>query len=130
MNVDILIIMRYFQLDEYTSKNEQDGNSLLHIAVQLEKINVVEYILMNNATLKEPSLIPIKNKNGENPVVTAAYSESRDALMLLLKYLQSYLQENDFEEVKRRIALAYPVLKSLELLWKHAECSITWKLRT
>ena len=97
LDVDILIIMRYFQLDEYTSKNEQDGNSLLHIAVQLQKINVVEYILMNNATLKEPSLIPIKNKNGENVVLFALKHQNKFFSKILPYATGNDLGEQDNE---------------------------------
>ena len=32
---------------------------------------------MNNATLKEPSLIPIKNKNGENVVLFALKHQNK-----------------------------------------------------
>ncbi len=32
-------------------------------------------------------------------------------------------------EINKRISSCLPVIKSLELLWKHAECSTKWKLQ-
>ena len=33
------------------------------------------------------------------------------------------------KEVRKRISSVFPVLKSLELLWKHLSCSTKWKIQ-
>ncbi|ORX41617.1 hypothetical protein BCR36DRAFT_254111, partial [Piromyces finnis] len=46
----------------YINRNNDDDNSLLHIAYTIENINIVKYLISNDVYIK------INNNNGDTPL--------------------------------------------------------------